>query len=95
MPFDPLPERPTTSASDAQLAFVARNNVHVPHRIDRVNATHAIGRYVCARRSLPATPRQEEWLRKHELWKDGMDRGTASDAIGEAIRNERRKLGLT
>lgn len=42
----------------------AEDGILHPPRVDQFTCTHAIGSYVCARRSLPATPKQEELLRK-------------------------------
>ena len=41
----------------------------------------------------PPTPRQEKFLRRRDLWREGLTRGAASDLIAEALREERKGPG--
>ena len=48
----------------------------------RLHSPHA------AWRREPPTPRQEKFLRRRGLWREGLTRGEASDLIAEALREE-------
>jgi hypothetical protein len=41
----------------------------------------------------PPTPRQEEFLRRRGLWREGLTRGAASDLITEALVKEGKRPG--
>jgi hypothetical protein len=70
-------------ATAHQLAVLRRNNL-IPERGDVPDyyaAQRLIDDFVCERRKLHPTPRQEHLLRKKGLWRDKMTRGQACDII--------------
>lgn len=79
----PIPSSPTRK----QLAFMERHRISCDRPLDYFEATHAIGRFIHARRRLPPTERQVQLLRKLGTWRDGMTRGEASDAIRRSMGN--------
>src|SRR5262245_66569430 len=80
-------ERPDTTCTPNQMGFLARHGLaEGPTSYD--TADRLISRFVAERRRMSPTPRQEALLRREGIWREGMTRGEAFDAIGRLIRAE-------
>jgi hypothetical protein len=74
---DPSAWRPTKK----QLDCLARNGLPCGAGTDFWEAANTINKYVQARRTLPATPKQKAFLIQRGKWRDGMIRGEAHDRL--------------
>jgi hypothetical protein len=70
------------AATQKQRECLARNGIAGDGALSRSEAASRIEAYICERRQLPPTPKQEWLLRQHNCWHEGMTRGQASDLIG-------------
>jgi len=76
---------PVCEPTSKQQAFLNRHKLQPNRPLDFDEASNTIGQYVSAcRRQLPST-RQEQFLKEHGKWRDGMTRGEAFDLIGQII----------
>src|SRR4051794_23153497 len=82
MPAEP----PFSPPSARQMAFMERHGLLPPGgRVSSSEAWQIISRFIASRRRLGPTQKQEVALRRHGLWRDGMNRGHAVDAIKRSI----------
>jgi len=67
---------------------MARHDILPERPTGKFAAMHLIGEFIHSRRLLPPTPKQEAFLRQQGLWRAGISRGEAFDAIKELTQGD-------
>ena len=84
---------PARPASPAQRERLRELGVEPPDRLNSYDADLLIKEHHDRWAALPATPRQERYLRRRGRWRDGMRRGAAAELIRDLKGGSDRPLG--